>query len=92
MKEKLGPNESHLYQTQPGRQGHRLNFLECVRTRTETIAPIEIAHRSITVAHLGNIALLLGRKLRWDPEKEEILGDPVASRMLSRAYRGSWTV
>jgi predicted dehydrogenase len=92
LKEKLGPNESHLYQTQPGRQGHRLNFLEGVRTRTETIAPIEIAHRSITVAHLGNIALLLGRKLRWDPEKEEILGDPVASRMLSRAYRGSWTV
>jgi len=74
------------------RQSHRRNFLDCVKTRTEPIAPIEVAHRSITVAHLGNIAMLLGRKLRWNPEKEVIIGDPTASRMLSRAYRSPWTM
>jgi predicted dehydrogenase len=74
------------------RQDHRRNFLDCIKTRAGTVAPIEVAHRSITVAHLGNIAMLLGRKIRWNPDAEQILDDPTATRMLSRAYREPWTL
>jgi len=72
------------------RQEHRRNFLDAIKTRAECIAPIEIAHRSITVAHLGNIAMRLGRKIRWNPDTEEIMNDPAATRMLSVAYREPW--
>ncbi|MHC4597095.1 MAG: Gfo/Idh/MocA family protein, partial [Planctomycetota bacterium] len=56
----------------------------------QTIAPIEVGHRSATVSHLGNIAMLLGRKIRWNPKRERIIDDPAASRMLSRAMRNPW--
>ncbi len=91
MNEKLGPEETHLDKSLVNRQGHLRNFLDCIKTRAQTIAPIEVAHRTITVAHLGNIAMLLGRKIRWNPETEQIAGDPTATRMLSRPYRGNWT-
>ena len=51
---------------------------------------MEIGHRSATVCHLGNLAVRLGRKLTWDPAKEEIAGDPEAARMLDRPYRAPW--
>lgn len=52
---------------------------------------MEVAHRSITVCHLGDIALRLGRKkLRWDPIEEQIVGDAEAAKMLSRPYREPW--
>ena len=91
LKERIGPDEIHLRRP-PGdnRQGHRADFLHCVRTRTEPITPIEIGHRSITVAHLGNIAMILGRKLRWDPAAERVIGDDEANRMLARAMREPW--
>jgi hypothetical protein len=54
------------------------------------VAPIEQAHRSITIARLGNIALKLGRKLNWDPRTEQVAGDAEANRMLSRPMRGPW--
>jgi len=82
----IGPNEIHLYDS----KNHYRNFIDCVISRKETAAPCEIAHRSITICHLGNIALRLGRDLKWDPEKEQIIGDPEAARMLSRPYRAPW--
>ena len=88
--EKFGAEEIHLYQNPPDRQGHRRNFLDCIKSRAATIAPIEVAHRSISVAHLGNIAMLVGRKIRWNPDTEQILDDPAATRMLSRARREPW--
>ena len=88
---KLGPEETHLDKSLVNRQGHIRNFLDCIRTRAKTIAPIEVAHRTITVAHLGNIAMLLGRKIRWNPETEQIADDDTATRMLSRPYRGHWS-
>lgn len=88
---KLGPEAEHLDHSLVNRQGHIRNFLDCIRTRAKTIAPIEVAHRTITVAHLGNIAMLLGRKIRWNPETEQIADDATATRMLSRPYRGNWT-
>jgi predicted dehydrogenase len=83
----IGPNEIHLYQS----DHHYRNFIDCVISRKEPIAPVEVAHRSITICHLGNIAMRLGRNsLKWDPDKEHILGDPEASKMLSRPYRAPW--
>ena len=91
LRERIGPNEIRLDSGRGDhRQGHRQNFLDCVRTRGRTIAPIEAAQRSITVAHLGNIAMILGRKVRWDPAAEEIIDDPTASRMLTRPMRSPW--
>jgi hypothetical protein len=64
-----------------------------VISRGPTAAPVEVAHRSITICHLGNIALRLKReKLRWDPRTEQIVGDDEAARMLSRPYRAPWTI
>ena len=61
-------------------------------SRKETVAPVEIAHRSISLAHLGNISMRLGRDLKWDPSKEQITGDKSASEMLSRPYRKPWKI
>ena len=64
--------------------------VDCVQTRKQPVAPVEVAHRSITLAHLGNIALRTGRDLKWDPARETIAGDAGASEMLSRPYRKPW--
>ncbi|MCX7047440.1 MAG: Gfo/Idh/MocA family oxidoreductase [Candidatus Sumerlaeota bacterium] len=66
------------------------DFLHCVRTRQEPFRNIEVAHRAVTVCHLGNIAYWLNRPLKWDPAKEEIIGDEEASRWLSRPKRAPW--
>ena len=91
LKETIGSGEIHLPRP-PGnhRQGHRRDFLKCISTRADPISSVEVSHRSVTIAHLGNIAMLLGRKIRWDPEKEEILGDAAAQRMLARPMRAPW--
>jgi hypothetical protein len=81
-----GPNEIHLYKS----DNHQRNFIDCVLSRSEPIAPIEQAHRSISIAHLGNISLRLGRDLRWDPKEEKIIGDDAAQKMLSRPMRKPW--
>ncbi|MHC4416892.1 MAG: Gfo/Idh/MocA family protein [Planctomycetota bacterium] len=83
---RIGPNEQHLYRS----TDHRQNFLDCVRSRREPVAPIEHAHRTITIAHLGNIAMLCRQAIGWDPVTEQIVGDPAASRMLDRAMREPW--
>jgi predicted dehydrogenase len=72
--------------------GHYDNFLECVRTRKKPIADVEIGARSVSVAHLGNIAYWLNRPIRWNPDREEIIDDAEASRYLSRAKREPWTL
>lgn len=82
----IGPNEIHLYKS----DNHFRNFLDCVCTRTQAVAPVEAAHRTITIAHLGTIAMKTGTKLKWDPKKEQIIGDIEASRLMSRAMRSPW--
>jgi hypothetical protein len=69
---------------------HVRNFLDCVKSRKETISDLESAHRVATVCHLANLSLRLGRRLRWDAAREEIVGDAEASRMLVRPYRAPW--
>ncbi|MBE0536986.1 MAG: Gfo/Idh/MocA family oxidoreductase [Phycisphaerae bacterium] len=88
LKEVIGPDEIQLYNS----RDHLQNFLDCVKSRKLTITPVETAHRSISVGLLGEIAMLTGRRIRWNPEKEEIVGDPAASALLGRAYRQPWTL
>jgi hypothetical protein len=75
-----------------GRGGIFGDFLHCVRTRERPFRDIELAHRTVTVCHLGNIAYWLNRPLKWDPVNEQILGDPEASRWLDRPKREPWTL
>ena len=70
--------------------GHQREFLDCIKSRTKTLTPVEVAHRSQTPGHLGYIASVVGRKLRWDAAKQEIIDDPQASQLLSRAMRAPW--
>ena len=84
----IRPGDVHLYQS----ENHYRNLVDCVYTRKEPVAPIEIAHRSVSVCHLGNIACQLGRTLHWDPSRERFIGDPEAEKMLSRANRAPWTL
>ncbi len=69
---------------------HQRNFIECVKSRKPTIAPVETAHHSAIPGHLGLISMLMGRKIKWDVEKEIIIGDPEASKLLTRPYRQPW--
>ena len=87
LRSPIGPNDIRLY-TCPS--GPERNFIDCVKDRTEPYYPAEVGHRSVTICHLGNIAMLLRRRLRWDPDKERFVGDAEANRMLSRSMRSPW--
>ena len=69
---------------------HFRNFLDCVKSRQPTITPVETAHHSAIPGHLAQIAMVTGRKIRWDNATETILNDPEASKLLTREYRGPW--
>ncbi|MFH1267506.1 MAG: Gfo/Idh/MocA family oxidoreductase [Planctomycetota bacterium] len=69
---------------------HVRNFLDCVKSREEPLSDLESGHRVATALHLGNLSLRIGRRIRWDPEKEQILDDPEAAEMLVRPYRQPW--
>ena len=75
-----------------GRGGLMGDFVYSVRNRVTAFRDIEDAHRACTVCHLGNIAYWLGRPLKWDPAKEEIIGDPEAARWLDRPRRAPWSL
>ena len=93
MQKPTAADEVHLYRS-PGEatSGHGADFLRSVRTRQKPAADVEIGHRTMSVAHLGNIAYLLRRPLKWDPALEQFLGDPQANRLLDRPRRGPWTL
>jgi len=69
---------------------HVRNFLDCIKTRQQPVAPAEGAHHSITACHVANICRRLGRPVKWDPDKEVFIGDDEANRFVSRAYRQPW--
>ena len=86
-REQIQDDEWHAYKS----TDHVANFVDCIKTGKETVAPVEAAHRTISICHLANIAIRLGRKsLKWDPKRERILGDSEASKYLSRPIRGKW--
>jgi predicted dehydrogenase len=82
----IGPDEIHLYES----NDHKQDFLNCIKLRQDPIAHVEIGHRSASICHLGNIAMLTGRKLKWDPDRESFINDAEANRMLRRAMRSPW--
>ncbi|MBI5394857.1 MAG: Gfo/Idh/MocA family oxidoreductase [Verrucomicrobia bacterium] len=85
----IRPEELKLF-TCPG--GEHRNFLDCVKSRRRPYFPAEISHRVSAVAHIGNAAMLLGRKLRWDPVAERYLNDDTANRLRNRFCREPWTL
>ena len=97
----FGPQEIRLPVSIQGRHedslryypaDHVQNFLDCVKSREEPVEPVEAGHRTASLCHLGNIAMRLRRKIRWDPKQEQILGDSEAGAMLSRPTRAPWTI
>lgn len=73
--------------------GHQRNFIDCVHSREECIAPAENGHRSITPGHIAYVSQALGRKIKWDPEKEQVVGDDSAQeKLMALPYRGDWSI
>jgi len=87
LKSRIGPDGIHLRTCEEGEQR---DFLNCVKTREDPYAPVEIGHRTASLCHIGNIAMKLGRKLHWDPDTEQFHNDDEANRMLSRPMREPW--
>ena len=83
----IGPDEIHLYDS----KDHHGNWLDCVRSRRQPIAPVEVAHRSCSACLLHHIAMKTRRKLFWDPVKERFKNDSEATAMLSRPQRPPYT-
>ena len=79
----IGPHGVKLYESPE----QHLNWLECIRSRRQPIAPAEVAHRSCSACLLGHIAMKLPRKLHWNPNIEQFVNDDEANKMLSRPQR-----
>lgn len=71
---------------------HNRNFIDCVKSRKETICPVEMAIRCDTIAHMVDAAAQTGRPITWDPKAEQIVGDDEAAKMITRPYRKKWKV
>jgi predicted dehydrogenase len=87
--------ESILLELRKGRRlsGHMENFVECARDRAEPASDVWSHHRALTTCHLANIAIRLGgRKLTWDPEKEQIVGDDEANAFQTRPQRAGYEI
>lgn len=87
-KQKFKPSDEELMVSPE----HNRNFIDCVKSRQETICPVEMAIRCDAICQLSTIAALTGRPIQWDPEREQILNDPEAAKMLVRPYREKWKV
>jgi hypothetical protein len=88
LKEKIGPEEVQLFSGE--RDGHHGNFIKAIKGLTQVASPIDAAVRSDALTWLDQIAIKLGRKLRWDPEVEGFVNDDEANRLLDRPMRAPW--
>lgn len=79
----IGPDEIHLYVSEE----QHTNWVQCIKSREITVAPVEVAHRSTSACLLAHIAMKLPRTLHWDPETERFQNDNEANAMLSRPQR-----
>ncbi len=86
LKSAIRPEEEHLVASDL----HAQNFVDCMRSRAQTLNPIESAIRSDAISHLSDIAIRTGRKIKWDPVLEVIVGDSEAARMTDRPMREPW--
>ncbi len=71
---------------------HMRNFYECMVDRTQPISDVYSHHRAMSTCHLANIAIRMNRKIQWDPEKEEIVGDPEANLLVAREQRKGYEI
>jgi predicted dehydrogenase len=93
LKDKIMEQVKELYKGNTAHYGdHMGNFFEAWMHGKWPISDVQSQHRSVSACHLGNISIRLGRKLTWDPEKEDFVGDSEASSMLTRAQRSPYTV
>jgi len=81
-----GPNDARLYES----ANHARNLLDCVRSRKETICPIDVAVQADTLCHISDIAIRLEQKLRWDWAKEQFVNNDAANGRLVRSMRSPW--
>jgi predicted dehydrogenase len=89
VREKIQESEIHLYKSEQ----HERNFIDCVYSGEPTIAPCETGHRSITISHLANIGLRLGRtRVEWNPKSERFVNDRDADKLMTAPLRGDWTI
>jgi len=89
VREKLADNEVHLIKSGQ----HEKNFIDSVYSGEPTITTCEIGHRSITISHLANIGLRLGRaKVQWNPKAERFVNDPDADKLIARGLRSPWAL
>jgi len=87
LKQKTWPNKK----IDLGRaSSHQQNFLDAIKTGKPPFATAEIGHRTGTICHLNNIGMIVGRDLKWDPKKEQIIGDEEASKLLTPKMRAPW--
>jgi predicted dehydrogenase len=97
---KLRASDPAVLKTQFGADATRLvvsnshmgNFLDSIRSRIPTVSDLSIGHKTTNICNIGNIAMLLKRKLDWDPIKEEFANDAQANRLLQRPMRGPWSL
>ncbi len=86
LRSRIGEDEVRLYRS----RSHKGNWIDCIRSRGETVAPVEIGHRSASACILGYIAMRLGRPLAWDVAAERFTNDDDANRLLTRPMRSPW--
>ena len=86
LKTTIGPNDIQLYKS----DNHVRNLLDCVKSRNETICPIDVAVKADTLCHISDIAIRLEKKLVWDQRKERFLNSDQANQRLSRPMRSPW--
>jgi hypothetical protein len=79
----IGPNEINLYRSDE----HHGNWLDCIVSRQQPIAPIEVGHRSCSTCLIHHVAMKIPRKLKWDPLNERFIDDDEANDMLNRPHR-----
>jgi hypothetical protein len=86
LQTEFGPNEIRLTES----NNHARNLLDCVKSRAQTICPIDAAVQADIVCQISDIAIRLEQKLRWDPAKERFVNNDAANRRLVRSMRSPW--
>jgi len=92
---KLGADDEPLHSSPEHSNpytAHTADLFRSMRTRQDPVSPVEAGHSASTIGNVADIALRLGRKLKWDPTQDRFVGDNEANNMLSRAARSPWTI
>ncbi|MFC2156836.1 Gfo/Idh/MocA family protein [Acidobacteriota bacterium] len=88
LRQVAGEGEIQLYRS----TNHMKNFLECMRSRKDPVAPVEVGHRSNSICLMTHLSMKLGRKLKWDPKTEHFQDDDEANSRLDYTHRKPWVL